>query len=281
MDSNDESPTLILDAESSEHTAAGAEAELEERIVFINNLPIDITEQEIDEIYSRCGSLDSIQLFNLRPDLDPGPISQKAMRDRRRRRRNTNTYTSSKQRPRTPVYGMLRFQTPKGYQVATSQELRLFGCVIRRHPVLSIKHEEMTNLHLEQIPSNLYSMDVEYKLAQLLHPHNVSVMLDGMNGVGMNGSGGINGDHQEYSKPASCQVKFEDFHTAYKAYQWIKEELDGDEENANEGEGADEEDYNEEIGAENSAFMGGGCQLHWFQTPQHSTECWKRELILY
>lgn len=40
------------------------ESELEQRMVFVNNLPIDITVEEIDQIYSRCGALDSIQLFN-------------------------------------------------------------------------------------------------------------------------------------------------------------------------------------------------------------------------
>lgn len=260
---------------SSLHTTATAdEAELEERIVFINNLPIDTTEEEIDQIYSRCGPLDSIQLFNLRPDLDPGPLTKNQLQERRRKNklRNKNLFTpyskNDNKRPRTPVYGMLRFQTAKGYGVATSPELCIFGCVIRRHPVMSIKHQDLTTMYLEQLPSNLNSMDVEYKLARLLRSHNVHVMLDGMQGVGTNGSGiidsVINGDYQEYSKPSSCQVKFEDFHTASQAYQWIKEG----------------NDVGENEGAGNSVAVMGSeeCQLHWFRTPENSMGYWTREL---
>ena len=241
------------------------DAELEERIVFINNLPIDTTESEIDQIYSRCGALESIQLYNLRPELDPGPLSQKEQKERRRRKvRNRNLYLShnefQRQRPRTPVYGMLRFKDAKGYKVATSPELCIFGTVIKRHPVLSIKHSDMNTLYLEQTPEDLYSMQLEYKLAQLLHPHNVHIMTDGMNGVGKNGS---NEDDQEYSKPASCQVKFEDFHTAYQAYQWIRQGVDG-----NEVEDSDNR----------ATFVGDECQVHWFQTPHNSMEYWTREL---
>jgi RNA recognition motif-containing protein len=46
----------------------------DDRVVFVNNLPIIVGEEEIDEIYSRCGPLDWIQLFNFQPNLDPGPI---------------------------------------------------------------------------------------------------------------------------------------------------------------------------------------------------------------
>jgi len=244
------------------------ESESEERIVFINNLPIDTTESDIDRIYSRCGPLDSVQLFNLRPDLDPGPLSKKQQKERRRKKaRNKNSFTSyndRKQRPRTPVYGMLRFQTAEGYKIATSPELSIFGTVINRHPVLSIT--DVNTLYLEQIPSNLYSMDLEYKLAQLLHPHNVHIMLNWMNGVDNTGNGVVtnaNADHQEYSMPSSCQVKFEDFDTAYKAYQWIIQGADGD---------------GEKRIRNSAAFLGGECQVHWFRTPENSMEYWTREL---
>lgn len=274
-DNVDES-SIAVDTESSEQIEA-AEEEPEERIVFINNLPIDTNEEEIDQIYSRCGPLDSIQLFNLRPDLDPGPLSAATMRDRKRKKRNKNKYLSLNeyrfQRPRTPVYGILRFQTDKGYRVATSDELCLFGCVIRRHPVLSIKHQEMSTLYLEKMPAELLSMDVEYKLAQLFRSQNVCVMQDGMRGVGRDGSSmvedvAMDGSHQEYSQPSSCQVKFEDFHTAQQAYQWIKE-------------GVDDEEKDEDEEGESMSMFGGESQLHWFRTPENSVDCWKRELILY
>eukprot|EP00804_Cyclotella_cryptica_P012106 CCRYP_009819-RA/>CCRYP_009819-RA protein AED:0.07 eAED:0.05 QI:0/0/0/1/1/1/2/0/872 len=243
------------------------EFDKEQRIVFINNLPIDTTEEEIEHIYSRCGPLDSVKLFNLRPDLDPGPLSKKQLEERRRKQRLSNTgadtYTTyqkqTQNRPRTPVYGILTFQTAEGFGLATSPEMSLFGCVIRRHPVMSIKPRDMKTLYLENIPPNLLSIEVEYKLARLLHPHKMYVMLDGMKGVGRGGqeSNGSTDDYQEYSEPASCEIKFENFRAANDTYQWMN------------GDGS--------IG-EGAPFMGSeDCQIHWFRTPIDGMRYWTRD----
>lgn len=231
----------------------------EDRLVFINNLPIDITEEEIDEIYSRCGLLDSIELFNLRPDLDPGTLTSKRLRELRKNKklRNKNSFhnsDSSQHRPRTPVYGILRFKTEEGYKVASNPDLCIFGCVIRRHPVLSIKSKAMDTLYLENIPTHLQSINLEQKLALLLEPHDVHVMVDGIKGVGL----------QEYSKPSSCQVKFPDFQTANHAYHWI-----------NEGIGTDNTSGSDETGDEKN---NENFQVHWFRTPSNSLDYWTRDL---
>jgi len=252
-----------VDALVSPHSPP-TESDLEHRIVFVNNLPIDTTEEEIHQIYSRCGQLDSIQLFNLRPDLDPGPLTKAQVTERRRNSRLTNKYSNElkfqQQRPRTPVYGMLTFKDAEGFKTATCPELSIFGCVIRRHPVMSIKAQNVTTLYLENIPQNLYSMDVEYKLARCLHPHQVYVMLDGMKGVGKHAQ---NGNNQEYSEPASCEVAFENFQTAMQAYNWIRTGAEG-----SGGEGT------------NVTLMGGEeCQLHWFRTPVDGIKYWTRELF--
>jgi len=222
-----------------------------ERIMFINNLPIDITEDEVDEIYSRCGPLDSIKLFNLRPDLDPGPLSKAKKLERRRKKqlkRKSNSYKEPKHRPRSPVYGMLRFKTDKGYKAATRQELCIFGCVIRRHPVMSIKPDDMNTLYLEQLTENLYSEDVENELSQLLQPNKMSIMLDRMRG----------GDRMA----GSCQIQFDDFHSAFKAYQLIQgEDVDDD---------SNEEDEN------TSTLIGEDSQVQWFRTPLNSMDYWTR-----
>ncbi|KAK1748366.1 aspartyl aminopeptidase [Skeletonema marinoi] len=155
-----------------------------------------------------------------------GPLTKAQLAERRRNSRMKNKYsnelTFQQHRPRTPVYGMLTFEDAEGFKTATGPELSIFGCVIRRHPVMSIKPQDMSTLYLENIPQNLYSMDVEYKLARCLHPHQVYVMLNGMKGVGKDVE--IN---QDYSEPASCEVKFEDFQTALQAYNWIRTGADG------------------------------------------------------
>mmetsp|Transcript_28756 Transcript_28756/g.59676 ORF Transcript_28756/g.59676 Transcript_28756/m.59676 type:complete len:929 (-) Transcript_28756:67-2853(-) len=257
------------------------ENQLDQHLVFVNNLPIDVTEEEIYDIYSRCGPLESVQLFNLRPDLDPGRLSKKQMKNRRRKHIMNGASSASavdnyaqqrNTRPRTPVYGMITFKTAKGYKLATSPEMSIFGCVIRRHPVMSIKPQKLTTLYVENIPPNLFSMEVEYKLAKFLQPHHIHVSLDGMRGVGRGFderryyfANGINAKekYQEFSEPASCELKFEDFNTAMAAYQLIKEEGANDEEENANGNIVD--------------FLGNGCQLHWFRTPADGMQFWTRE----
>ena len=218
--------------------------------MFINNLPIDITEEEIDDIYSRFGPLDSIELFNLRPDLDPGPLTKKMKERRRKKSRMKNSFSSfeiRQHRPPSPVYGMLRFQTDEVYKIGTSPELCIFGCVIRRHPVLSIKHDDLQTLYLEQFQSDLSPLDVENQLSQLLQLH---VMLDGMKGVGRNEL--VTDTSLSKRLPVSCQVKFDNFHEAFQAYQLLQEGV--------------------------SPLMGEKSQVNWFRTPANALDWWTRDL---
>lgn len=255
MEEEDVSSHLILDGKDIQ----------EDRIVFLSNLPIDTSEDEIDSVYSRCGQLESIQLFNLRPDLDPGPLSTIQMKERLRMKkmmRKKNTY-AAQGRPRTPVYAMLRFQTDAGYQMATSQELCIFGCVIRRHPVLSIKSHDVTTLYLEHIPPHLVSVDVENRLGELLYPHKLSLMLDGTQELGLDGCiKNIDAYYQEYSRPSSCQIRFADYRAAAQAYHWIRE--GGKKIFKRSSNSVDE--------------INGNLEVHWFQTPSNSMDYWTRDV---
>ncbi|KAL9183686.1 hypothetical protein ACHAXT_004542 [Thalassiosira profunda] len=271
-----------------------SQSESAERLVFLDNLPIDTTQDEIDQVYSRCGPLDSIQLFNLRPDLDPGPLSKKQLEERRRKTRLNNRGTfgnfgeaaGRQERPRTPVYGMLRFQTAEGYKVATCPDLTIFGINIRRHPVLSIKPEQRTTLFIEQIPNGLYEHQLENDLAAFFRTHNFGVMLDG------------SGYRKMKDKAGSCQLKFEDFHSAHLAYDLLRSESADKEDNkvlllssesifndydeVEEEEKEEEEEEEEEEEVEEKEKEDGSkqeeCKVHWFRTPEKSLQWWTREL---
>eukprot|EP01082_Thalassiosira_pseudonana_P015296 g14337.t1 g14337 contig9:1631679-1632083(-) len=132
---------------------------------------------------------------------------------------------------------------------------------------MSIKTRDAKTLYIEQIQPNMVSMEVEYKLARLFHPHQVYVMLDGLKGVGRgNGVGFIDKveDYQDYSEPASCEVKFEDFQTCLNAYHWMR---------------GDKTDDGVMKPGCSATFMGGeDCQVHWFRTPQDKMKYWTREL---
>ncbi|KAL7552801.1 hypothetical protein ACHAWF_016053 [Thalassiosira exigua] len=266
MGNEDESP----DSDTESHGHADIDqSELEDKIIFINNLPIDTTEEEIDEVYSRFGPLDSIKLFNLRPDLDPGPLSKKKLQELRRsvRMNHKDAFQSlaryQKQRPRSPAYGMLRFQTAEGYNVATLPDLYIYGCVIRRHPVLTIKTRDVKTLHLEQIPPDFHPLDVELKLAQLLQPHDFSIMQNTMADIGSDRSSAgdldVEGIGSSYSEISSCRIKFEDFRAALRAHQWMAESGDGSGEKGT---------------CDAAKFLGG--ELQWFETPTNSMEWWTR-----
>ena len=244
------------------------ELEAEEKLVFIDNLPIDTSIEEIDEIYSRCGPLASINLFNLRPDLDPGPLTRAQKEERRlakKRSKDRVVDFSSNSRPRTPVYGLLRFHTAEGYRVATDQSLLVLGMNIRRHPVLSLRPRRMKTLYIEQIPQDLHHITVEYNLARLLHDNKIYIGLDGMEGVRNRGATSrINGGGHQflgYSFPSSSQIKFEDFKTAWRAYDLLRGAI-GDN------------------GRNNVSIFEKGreCQVHWMKTPADADGYWSRDI---
>ena len=43
-----------------------------DRLVIIDNLPIDVTESRLRQAYGRCGDIEAVAIFHARPDLDPG-----------------------------------------------------------------------------------------------------------------------------------------------------------------------------------------------------------------
>jgi len=207
----------------------------ENRTIFIDNLPIDVDEEEIIDVYSRCGPVQTVTVYNLRPDLDPGPSSAKHLAEKKRRnrlsvpppkrpprggaaearrRRLRNRGVSGgplhhhEHRNRTPVYAIVTFATEKGYKVASDAHLSIFGLVLRRHLVRSIQASTMTTLFIENIPPRFFSLDLEYKLSRALHP-DIYVCLD----VGQN----------DYSEPKSCEIMFPSFEVAFHAFQKLQQ----------------------------------------------------------
>ena len=217
-----------------------------DRTVLVDCLPIDVTEAEIRELYSRCGPIESVRLFNLRPDLDPGPPSPAQLMKQRKKRRRAGAKQLKRraERKRSPVYAMVTFESEEGCKMASIDQLRIFGMVIRRYPARSICAQEATTLHLENIPKGLYSLDLEQKLSRALHP-DMYIGLD----VGQN----------DYAKPASCEIRFPNFEAAFRAYTVLEGLLSILQENQ----------VTEE---------GPRCALHWMKTPADSLGYWTRQL---
>lgn len=158
--------------------------------VFLTNLPIDMTPQELYNYYRKqCGPISSIKIYNKRPELDPGPLSPKKKSSLLKKQR-MSFEDSNKRNERSPVYAMIEFSSLEGYKMATHKQLTLFGMVIQKNNIKSIpatshdnddveegskrKSSNMCTLHIENIPSGFYSLDLEYKLNQVLKPEIVS-----------------------------------------------------------------------------------------------------------
>jgi RNA recognition motif-containing protein len=180
-----------------------------QHIVFVDNLPIDMEEADLFDFYSRCGPVQSVKIFNQREELDPGPLSAKNRREQRLKQRQSMSRNRHRwKRPRTPVYAQINFASREGHDAAVQSPLRIFGMVVRKHPMRSIRADDITSLFLEDIPEGMYSLDVEHKLSQLLHPE-IYVCLD----VGQH----------DFAEPSSCEIKFPSFQMAYHAYQKLQD----------------------------------------------------------
>lgn len=170
--------------------------------VFLDNLPIDATEDEIRHLYSRCGPVKSVQIYNKRPDLDPGPLTVSQAEQRRRKALKTmSSKTTQWQRPRTPVYGLVEFVHQEGYQRAIDDTLRIFGMLIRRHPVRSMPAARLTCLYLENLTRGELCLELGDELEHImkmqvsLEPGQKSDVLVG-----------------------SCEITFPSFEVAWEAY---------------------------------------------------------------
>eukprot|EP00977_Amphora_coffeiformis_P017285 scaffold5538_cov159-Amphora_coffeaeformis.AAC.3 len=174
--------------------------------VFLDNLPIDIAEEEIRYLYSRCGPIKSVQIYNQRPDLDPGPLNQSQVTQRRRKALTRVSATFSKwQRPRTPVYSIVEFVDDDGYQRAIDDTLRVFGMIIRRHAVRSVPAAKVTSLFLEDLTNGGYCLELQYELERVIH---LQVSLDQ--------------GQKAKVLVQSCEIAFPSFDLAWEAYTKLR-----------------------------------------------------------
>ena len=223
--------------------------------VFIDNLPIDATEDELMELYSRCGALESVEIFNQRPDLDPGPLSPTELRrmgmkkhKQGRRRDSLSQKAGGWARPRTPVYAMLSFDEEAAATAASQDALRIFGMIVRGHSIRSFRAKELTRLYIDNIATakdGRYrsAIDIEFSLSQLLNP-DLYVSL-----------GISSGSHKQSKKvaPGSCEIMFPSFEVAHDAFCKLRVDLDlvKDDES---------------------------CTINWLKTPPDALQYWTREL---
>lgn len=218
------------------------------RMVFVDNLPIDISEMELFEVYTKCGPIQSISIFNQRQDLDPGKLSIQQLQERRKkmRRKRTRSVISKKgwQRRKTPLYAYITFVTIEGAQKALMAELQLLGIIFQKHDMRSLQVSDMKKLYVENLPRGLQSNDLEYQLATSLKEHDMYISLR----IG----------EQKRKKPTSCEIVFPSFDVAFLSYNTV----------------------NESIISLCEHYESEKCDtvINWIQTPSDAMQHWTREV---
>jgi hypothetical protein len=254
-----------------------------DRMVFLDNLPIDITEMELFDLYSRCGPIQSIAIHNQRPDLDPGALSMKQIKDRKRRLRTNRRVIINRSawaRPKTPLYALVTFATDEGFNVACGPPLRLFGMVVRKHAIRSIRAMDMNKLYIEYLPPGIHSADLEYQLAKLLRDRNIYVCLD-------------LGQHTR-REPTSCEITFPSFEVAYSSYdtvlksigvfeetegEWEEDDISEEVEPEDETDEAEKDETSKEVDSEDDETdKTRRMAVSWLQTPHDAVAYWTREV---
>jgi hypothetical protein len=185
-----------------------------DRMVFVDNLPIDVTEMELFEFYSRCGPIHSIKIFNQRSDLDPGPLTGNELRELKKKERMNRKATPSWKwkHPKTPLYGLITFATQDGFDAANNSALKLFGMVVRRHAMRSWKALDFNKLYVDNLPKGLLSVDLEYQLMTSLKANDIYICLD----IGQ----------RKNVEPTSCEITFPSFEIAYSCFDKVCESIE-------------------------------------------------------
>mmetsp|Transcript_14891 Transcript_14891/g.34467 ORF Transcript_14891/g.34467 Transcript_14891/m.34467 type:complete len:269 (-) Transcript_14891:256-1062(-) len=228
-----------------------------ERLVVVDNLPIDINERRLREAYGRCGAIEAVQIFHSRPDLDPGRRSTDSTK--KIRSPSSSTRRQKWSRPRTPLYGMVLYKDAKSARSAACDPLRIFGMVLDHHLMRSHRASDMTTLYLEDVPSSLHSVSsMEFELSRLLRPADLYLCLDDSGHKHLRKKGGGKKSH-----PLSYTIKFPSFEAAYWSYWKLSLEL---------------QMLHEESEASSSHAAVSGPALHWMETPKDAQLYWTRKL---
>jgi len=202
--------------------------------IFLENLPIDITEEELIDAVSFCGPVKSVSIFNQRPDLDPlnkdNPkmVTRKALDKVKKRKPKTPGFYSDRKEfaitKISPVYAMIDFEDESAVEIATQDNIRIFGLVIDKHSTTVNLAADYTTLYLE-IPANVmpdsplrepnlslstpqeYALELEMKLREMIGDSMYICMALGEN---------------EWAYPDTCEINFPSHELAMMAKDKIE-----------------------------------------------------------
>ncbi|GKY95757.1 hypothetical protein MPSEU_000536500 [Mayamaea pseudoterrestris] len=227
----------VVQLRENSHLATDISTPPVDRMVFLDNLPIDITTDRLIELYSRCGDVASVTIYNQRPDLDPGPLTIASLRARRKKQYKVAGAQNRRwQRPRSPVYAELTFSDAAGHRACCIDELRIFGMIVQMHPIRSLRASDMTSLFVENIPDKTFCIDFEEILNGIVREGLFATAAAGENRRAIVGS---------------CEIKFPSFEISYESFHKLLES--------------------------DLLQNRSDSAVHWFRTPFDAEAWWKRK----
>jgi hypothetical protein len=143
---------------------------------------------------------------------------------------------------------MVTFDAPQGYETCASDALRIFGVVIHRHPVRSIRASDMKKLYLDGIgcsnstasadgrDTGIPCQDLEYQLREHLSPE-LFVCLES--------------NQYNRSMVGSCEIRFQSFETAMEGFAKLH-------------------DFS-------LVREDPGCSVQWMRAPKDALDWWTRK----
>ena len=279
-------PTYLNSLDHSLSTKVGplpVETPPADRVAIVDNLPIDVDPDYLLEVFSRCGPIEALQIFQKRPELDPG--RKRSDSKKKIRPPNMKGYRVWK-RSRTPLYAVIVFKDEIGCQMATSDPLRVFGMVIDNHLMRTHRARDMTKLYLENVPLTEYSIkDMEFHLSQVLHPElyvHLEEIYSGKNYYRKRKR--IETIRQPRLFTMTCQINFPTFEATYSAYSKLSRNLEvlqpgtALDQLTNDQEVATQKDNSSTVGTDDITASYTKPCLHWIATSHDAMMYWTRQL---
>ena len=233
--------------------------------ICLDNLPIDVTEEEIRDAIGFCGEIKEVEIYNLRPELDPGSDLADTTRVKPKKKGYWSTAKAVEIQRETPVYAFVTFKDKESMNLAYTDNLRIFGLVMRKQCSSIARVKELDTLYID-IPGNAEDEDAdadegedqyesegeeEPKMLNPEHSLEVEMRLRDVMGTSVFICMAL-GEH-EWGLPSTVEIRFPNHEIA----RWAKNKIENSEE-------CQQAEY----------------RVNWFRTRPDAMKHWRREVIL-
>jgi len=154
-----------LDDDDTETTTPFSSAlSSDSRLVFVENLPGDVTAAALDGAFEKVGEIESAEFFNVPDDevlaaaLQAKIAKQDQAKEKKKnwKKRTRAGYNLRESGPdRSPTCALLQFKTDEGAKRATDPSLAVFGVVFAQRPCRTRPAKDLTSIYLSNLAPGL------------------------------------------------------------------------------------------------------------------------------